>query len=425
MWCLDSASAQELRRSGFVGVQVVAIPDAIRAEFALPPDTGVLVQSLVEGGSARSAGVQPNDVITGVGDTVVTGVGDFVRIVRNLRAGDVPTLRIRRGGQTLAVATPIRPRPYEQSADAEVHYDAISVDGTLRRTIVTSPPGPGRHPALLYVNGIGCYSQESLDLSSNDARLLYGLTRAGYATMRVEKSGMGDSEGPACDSPAADFRAEVRSYTAGLRALKRYAFIDPDAIFIVGISVGGVEAPLIAAQEPVHGIVVINTVAKPFFEYLIDTRRRQMVLAHVPYDEMDRRMMLDERCNHRLLVDKQSPEAILATTPACADHISFPAPFTFVQEWADLNPAAAWKAVDRPVLVVYGTSDFVSTIADDPYLVSLINSFHGGTATLAPITGMDHPMNRAATMEESFARIGPQEFQTSVVEAIVAWLHRV
>jgi hypothetical protein len=80
---------------------------------------------------------------------------------------------------------------------------------------VTAPKLPGRHGAALYINGIGCYSQESLDGSSNDARLLYGLTRAGFVTIHVEKSGIGDGDGPACESPAADFRAELRASLRG------------------------------------------------------------------------------------------------------------------------------------------------------------------------------------------------------------------
>jgi len=48
-------------------------------------------------------------------------------------------------------------------------------------------------------NGIGCFSQESTDLQGPDAQLLCGLARAGFVTMRVEKSGMGDSQ----DSPCA------------------------------------------------------------------------------------------------------------------------------------------------------------------------------------------------------------------------------
>ena len=44
--------------------------------------------------------------------------------------------------------------------------------------------------------------------------------------MRLEKVGQGDSEGPACDSPAADLRLEVAGYAAGLRALRADPRVD-------------------------------------------------------------------------------------------------------------------------------------------------------------------------------------------------------
>jgi pimeloyl-ACP methyl ester carboxylesterase len=405
-----TASAQELRRSGFIGVQVVEA------------DGGVRVQALVDGGSAKVAGLEANDIISGVGDHQILDVSQFVSLVRELRAGDVRTLRVRRGGATLDVSVPIRPRPYEQAPDVSVTYGAVSVDGSLRRTIITAPPGDARHPAVLYVNGIGCFSQESIDRTSNDARLLYALTRAGFVTMRVEKSGMGDSEGPPCAGPDADFHAEIRAYTAGLRALKSSPSVDPDALFVMGLSIGGVEAPLIAAEEPVRGLIAINTVAKPLFEYLIDTRRRQLMLAGTPPDEIDRRMAMEVRCNHRLLVDKQKPEAIVAAMSECGPYIEYPAPFTFMQQWADVNVAAAWKAIDRPVLIVYGESDFVSTIADNGYFVEMINAFHPDRATLKPIGGMDHGLNRAASMSESFGRKGPGEFNAAIVDVVIGWL---
>jgi pimeloyl-ACP methyl ester carboxylesterase len=414
---------QELRRSGFLGVQVVPVPDATRTARDVPGGVGVLVQTLVDGGSAKAAGLQPNDVVTQIGDHTVTGVADFVQLVKRFRAGDAAGLTIRRDGHPLTVQVPIRARPFEAAADVDVRYDAITVDGTLRRTIVTAPRGSGRHPAVLYLNGIGCFSQESLDLSSHDARLLYGLSRAGYVTMRVEKSGMGDSEGPPCDSAEADFRAETRAYAAGLRALKQASFVDPDNVFLIGLSIGGVEAPLVAGAAHVRGIVVVNTVAKPFFEYLLDTRRRQMGLRHVPPDEIDRRMRLDELCNHRLLIERQTPETVLDAVPGCADHIEYPAPFTYMQEWAALNPADAWKQVDVPVLILYGTSDYVSTIADDPLLADLINGFHAARATLRPISGMDHDMGQAPSMQASAAEPGARrDFAPAALAEISGWL---
>jgi pimeloyl-ACP methyl ester carboxylesterase len=419
---ISPLTAQELRRAGFFGVQIAAIPDDMRTDLQLQPGVGVLVQALVDGGSAKSAGIQPNDVITAVGANEVRSVPEFVQLARLLRAGDTADVQVRRGRQSLTMHLPVRPRPFEQSPDARITYEAVTVDGSLRRAIITAPKEAGRHPAVLYVTGIGCFSQESVDLTSNDTRLLYGLTRAGFITMRVEKSGVGDSEGPPCDSPAADFLAEIRAYVAGLRALKRYVFVDPEAVFVLGLSVGGVEAPLIAKEEPVRGLVVINTVAKPFFEYLIDSRRRQMLLAHRPYDEIDRGMRLDEVCNHQLLIEKRRPETILAAHANCADHISYPAPFTFVQQWADVNPAEAWKAIDRPVLIVFGTSDFVATTADHLYLADVLNAFHPGSATLKPISGMDHVLSKAATMEESFTRKGTGEFEPVVLEVVAGWL---
>ncbi len=231
-------------------------------------------------------------------------------------------------------------------------YKAVSVDGSLRRVIVTRPKDDSRHPAVLYLTGIGCFSQESLDLGSPDVKLLYGLTRAGFVAMRVENSGMDDSQGPPCMSSEEDMQAELRGYVAGLKALKEYSFVDPNNVFLVGLSIGGVEAPLVAQQVPVKGLIVINTVAKSFLEYLSDTRRRQSLLRHVPYDELERRLRLNEQCNHRLLIERQTPTELLRDIPACNDYIAYPAPHTFMQQWAALNLAEEWKKVDAPVLVI-------------------------------------------------------------------------
>jgi pimeloyl-ACP methyl ester carboxylesterase len=417
---IGPASGQELKRSGFVGVQVTApAPDA-----AGTPVAGVRVQALAAGGTAAAAGIQPDDIITELDGRPVAGVDAFVQSAKNLKAGDTVTVKLTRGAEALSFNLVVKPRPFETSPDADTHYKAVTVDGSLRRVIVTAPKQRGRHPALLYLTGIGCFSQESLDLKSVDARLLYGLTEAGFVTMRVEKSGTGDSQGPPCSDPRADFQAEVRSYRAGLKALQGYAFVDPAKIFLMGISIGGVEAPLVARGEKVRGLVVINTVAKPFFEYLIETRRRQLQLRRLAHDEIDQRMLLDERCNHRLLIEQQAPEQVLAADAQCADHIQYPAPATFMQQWAALNPAEAWKAIDAPVLVAYGSSDYISSIADDPYLVELINTFHPGRATLSAIPDMDHYLIKAASMSESMERKTPGEFEPAILEAVKGWLRR-
>ena len=195
-------------------------------------------------------------------------------------------------------------------------------------------------------------------------------------------------------------------------------------MFLVGVSIGGVQAPLIAQEVPVKGIVVINTVIKPLLEYLIDTRRRQNMLAHVAFDEMERKLRINERCNHRLLIEKQTFDDIVKVSPECRDFITFPAPYTYMQQWAALNPAEEWKRVSAPVLILYGTADFVSTIADDPYMADVVNSFHPGNASIKVVQNMDHTMYKAPSMEQSmnWPANTPREFEPAVLDAITEWL---
>jgi pimeloyl-ACP methyl ester carboxylesterase len=418
-------TAQELRRSGFLGMVVVPIGDVAREQLGRG-ENGALIQSVVDGSSAKEAGVQAQDVVTQINDHRVIGVDDFIEVAKTLHAGDTATIYLHRGAVSLTKQMLVKPRPVESAPDVDTLYRAVTADRSLRRVIVTVPKTQGRHPAVLYINGIGCFSQESANLQSPDAQLLYGLSRVGFVTMRVEKSGVGDSQGPPCGSPVVDLRTEQRGYLAGLEALKEYPFVDSDNIYLMGISIGGVQAPLIAQQVRVKGIVVVNTVIKPFLEYLIDTRRRQNLLKHVAYDEMERRLRANERCNHRLLIERETSDQILKDTPECGDFISYPAPNSYLQQWAALNLAEEWKKVEAPVLVVYGTSDFVSTIADDPYMVDVINSFHPGYASLRAIPNMEHGLTKAPSMEASISRPAgaPREFEPAVLEAIKEWLQQ-
>lgn len=403
----------ELRRAGFLGVQVAAA------------EGGLAVQGLVDGGSAKDAGVQSGDLITHLDGHAVTALSDFVAGARALRAGDAATLDVVRGGNPTKLRVPVKPRPQEPAPGIDVTYGEVGVDGHLRRTLLTTPRGrEARLPAVLFVTGIGCFSQEIADPRDSVARLIHGLTRAGYATLRVEKTGQGDSQGPACNSPAGDLNQEVRGYVAGLRALKANPLVDPDKVFLVGLSIGGVEAPLIEREEKVKGVVAINTAAKPFLEYWIETHRRQLLLRGTPHDQVDAEMATTLRCGYSMLIDREAPQDLVKRSPECREHTQFPAPHTFMQQWAALNMGEAWKRTDAPVLVVIGKSDFIATVEESPYLVDMLNRYRPGRATLKAIDGMDHYLTKAPSMRASQERQGAGEFEPAVLDATVEWLRR-
>src|SRR5215469_4019085 len=82
----------------------------------------------------------------------------------------------------------------------ETLYQSIEIDGTLRRTLLTFPKNvQGRRPAVLVLGGIGCFSVDSAaDPQDSYMRLAHDLGRRGFVVMRLEKSGVGDSQGPPC-----------------------------------------------------------------------------------------------------------------------------------------------------------------------------------------------------------------------------------
>jgi pimeloyl-ACP methyl ester carboxylesterase len=419
-----AAAAPALPRASFLGVQASGVTDESRTRLRLADNKGALVTGLVDGGSAKAAGLRADDVIVAVDGQPVADPGELVARIAPRRAGDRVSIRWIRDGRVETSEVVMRPRPLESGEGTRTEYSTVPVNGSLRRTIITGPADEATHPAVLYVTGIGCFSQESLGVQSTEAKLLHGLARAGFITMRVEKTGVGDSQGPACASPEADLRAEIAGYVEGLKALKSLPRVKQDRVFVVGLSIGGVEAPIIAQQVPVRGLVVVNTVAKPFLEYLLETRRRQNTLQGVAFDEVDRRQRLDELCNHALLVDRQAPDALLRARPECGEFVAYPAPYTFMQQWAALDLSSEWKRVDVPVLIVQGESDFVATVADAPLLCDIVESFHPGRASLSMIPAMDHYLTRAESMKQSMDRrpATTGEFEPRVLEAIQGWL---
>jgi len=373
---------------------------------ALHADEGkVVIDAVGPGSSAEAMGLQPGDTVVSADGTAIAEPAALVATVARKRAGDPLTLVVRRDGKTLTVSGKLLPKPLERQEAYDIEYGSVEAGGSKRRVIVTKPRGGARHAAVLLIGGIGCYSLDGLlrpaELREPYAKILDGLTRAGFVTMRVEKSGMGDSEGPPCTDPRADFNNEVAAYEAGLAQLGSYDYVDAQKLFLFAHSIGPLVAARIASEHPVRGIVVAETIGTSWLEYDLTNVRRQLLLSGVPYDEVDRRVRHHEVCAHRYYIEKQTPEQIVAADKSCAGDVEAPAPHTYMQQVGSLDLAPLWKKIDAPVLIVYGTADFVTDAYQHHYLRDMINAFHPGRATYVEIEGMDHGLVLAGSQKAS------------------------
>src|SRR5207247_8983549 len=92
----------------------------------------------------------------------------------------------------------------------------------------------------------------------------------GFCLFRVDKQGVGDSEG---DCAANDFESELAGYRAAFRTLKKYDFIDANRVYMLGISNGGGIAPLVPESDieagQVGGFVSVRAWGQTWFEHTL------------------------------------------------------------------------------------------------------------------------------------------------------------
>lgn len=346
-----------LPRRAFLGVKLAETPG------------GLVVTSVAPGSMAERAAIGVGDTLRAIDGAQVDTL-DEARSAARLMTKDA---QLRMGDREVVV--PYVPFPVEGLEGHEVTLGHIVRPGAKLRTIVTRPRREGRHPALFVLRGIG---NDSLDLgglsSTPMTRFVHGLARAGLVTMRLDRRGVGDSEGQ-----AGGFLEEVEDARAALRELARYDFVDPRRIALFGHSIGGMVAPCLAT-EGVARIVVYGTSARPWSICLAESAARQLNVTGEVKAYVARL--------HAILSGK-SDEPLHGRDAA------------FHRELEGIALSRLWRDVAQPTKVLHGEHDIVVGLADSRAIVDACPS-----ATLEQVAQLDHAFTLHATRALAVARLG-------------------
>ena len=421
------APADDLPRHGVMGV-VVSPSDPAKPED--PKTNPPTAQTVLPGSSAEAAGIQSGDVLVSIDSQPITSSTDFARAFSRHLAGEKLQIQLLRNGQPLTVSLTLKPRPFETSPDADVLYTSVSVNASRRRVILTHPKSPGHHPSVLLMQGLGCYTLDgALSQDQGYGPILAFLAKNNFVTVRVEKTGQGDSDGPACTDPTATADREAQGYVAAIQLLKSTAFVDPDNIFVFAHSLGPLIGALVLPQLQIRGFVAAETIGRSWFEYEVENIRRQTVLAGEPYDKVDEDTRAHAKCAFHFYMQHESADQVRKLGSACEDmfrsYAGVPAPY--MQQIGDLSLARQWQQVDLPVLVLFGTADAVTSASESRYLVDTINNFHPGRATYVELPGMGHDFLTYSSESEFINRKPtdkPHAYDTELLSTLVSWLRQ-
>jgi pimeloyl-ACP methyl ester carboxylesterase len=315
--------------------------------------------------------------------------------------------------------------PLEKIPGTEVVYDSVPSGGHKLRRIVTYPTNvSGKLPAVFMVGWLSCDSTEQpRGTEDGFVELIHEIAeRSGFITVRIDKPGIGDSEG---DCSQTDFATELAGYQDGFRSLASLDRVDPQRIFIIGFSNGGGFAPLVPGDAPVRGYLAFSGWVKTWYEHMLEHERRRLARAGDAAGEINRKMRLFSRFYDLYLNQGMTPGEIIAAHQEMKeiwydqpDH-QYGRPAKYYQQLQQLNLEAAWDKVNAPVLAGHGEDDWIMSRDDVVQIAEIVNKNDPGSATYVDVPKSNHDLvPRGAAMGAT----GEALLDRGFAEQVLAWL---
>jgi pimeloyl-ACP methyl ester carboxylesterase len=323
--------------------------------------------------------------------------------------------------------------PRETYPNVDVLYDFVTApDGKRLRAIITKPrDAEGKLPVIFVAGWLSCDSVEARSGTKDESGLVFrGLAQLpGFALFRMDKQGVGDSEGACAET---DFDSELSGYRAAFRALKNYDFIDTQKIYMLGISNGGGFAALVpesdSEQAQVRGYISVGGWVKTWFEHMLEIERRRFALMGKSPGEVNDRMKGAATLYHEWLIKGRPVDDILTEQPKLTDlwpegkdhaHL-YGRPLRFYQQLQQLNLAAAWSRVKVPTYVLRGAFDWIMSREDSELIASYVNT-NGDLASFYEIPATGHTFQHYLSLADAFkGKSAP--FDPKVVGLLADWL---
>lgn len=423
----------ELPRKPTFGAQLSPVPAELRMQAGLSEGEGLLLPQVIAGQSAEASGLKSGDILLKIGGKAVTGNNTVFEFLNENPAGAPMVLEVWRSGKRETLTGKLLERPRETSDQYDLDYTHVVSGGKRMRVVVSKPKSSGKFPVMMLIQGLGP-SVMDVPLTSPGpySRILHAFATDGWVTLRVDKPGVGDSEG----GPYAtvDFDTEMDIYRQSIKKLQSLPYVDADKIFIFGHSMGGAFGPIVASETKIRGLAVAGTVCKTWTEYFLENTRRQEILAGRALHEVDSRLRAQAAAMSCLLDLKMKPDDIIAKYPNLAESVRevvpgglmYGRPVEFWSQLAGYNFPDYWRKGDYHALALWGENEFITTEEDHPLIVEVVNGARPGKAKYVRLTESDHGFKRTTSMRDSFQRWGqPGEFNPNVVEALKAWTKEV
>jgi pimeloyl-ACP methyl ester carboxylesterase len=349
------------------------------------------------GSPLERAGFRVGDRILRVNGSPIREAESWSDAYASLKGKVETNLEVLRDAGVIRAGLVFKERPRESFEALDVFYEEVtSTYGIRHRTIITRPKKPGKQPAIMILGGLSCSSIEVYPgRTDNWGKTLSGLVeKSGMVVMRVEKAGVGDSEGRCSES---DFFTDLAGYEAAIKSLKAKPYVDPERIVVYGSSMGSALAPYFANRHNFAGIISDGTFFKSWFEHMLEIERR------IRQFEGDTESEIGKKMNafyiplyYGMLVEKKTYREVVSQYPALAaynyhgDAHMYGRHVSYYHQLQDFDLAGEWEKVQVPVRILRGTNDWIMTADDNEMIVEVLQRNGHQDHVLYEYPGLDH-----------------------------------
>ncbi len=379
----------------------------------------------------EKAGFRPGDLIIEVGDRLIKNDEIWTDVSYGLRADTAVKIVALRGSQRIEAIVTLEPRPKEKHNGLDTYYEEVtSTYGITQRTIITKPKKQGKQPAVVLIGGLSCSSIETYPgRSGNWVQTIKDLVeKSGMVVMRIEKPGVGDSEG---DCSSSDFFTDLEGYRAAIKSLKSKPYVDTSRIVVYGSSMGSALAPLLANEFDLAGVISDGTFFKTWFEHMLEIERR--ILQFQGNTELEIVSKMNKYyfpLYYGMLIENKTYQQVVDTYPALAEfNYHAPAhmygrPVKYYQQLQQIDLAGQWEEIEVPVRILRGEHDWIMSEIDNRMIIEVLKRNGHKDHVLHIYPGLDHWNTIHDNPKNSFEG-KPGTWDEGTINLIIDWAREI
>jgi hypothetical protein len=304
----------------------------------------------------------------------------------------------------------------------QVPANGFNLAGTLSKPAsapVSLAPREARSfalPAVILVAGTGTSDRDGTVAGiPMFAQLANSLADAGFAVVRYDKRGVGQSGGRDESATVDDYAEDAR---AVVKFLRQRRDIDPRRTALVGHGEGGFGAMVAAAgaKGDVGALVLLAVPGATGADYVIEQQQRLLDRMGLPDSEKQTRIELQERIHHAVITGL-GWDSIPQGYRNQADTAWFRSLLMF-------DPVKVMARVPQPVLVIEGERDRQVAARHGEQLIDAARARKKSPACdLVIIAGVNHLLVPATTGEtDEYATLADGKVSPRALDALARWL---